>query len=159
MANEILPELSPNPESALGYDGTDFRTLAVDTDGQLRVKGEDQLFSYKDQGLIGVAATATASGMTLTTNPVPSGEVWVITNASIGNFTRAAPVASIGIKANGEIKYAAAGGSTAGAGLYFCFNGHLYLEAGNRVYGYVSGCEVDDSITFNINGYKMTKET
>ena len=37
MANEIIPDSSPNPESALGYDGTDFRTLGVDADGHPQV--------------------------------------------------------------------------------------------------------------------------
>ena len=37
MANEIIPDSNPNPESALGYDGTDFRTLKVDTDGHPQV--------------------------------------------------------------------------------------------------------------------------
>ena len=131
---------------------------SVATD-QLRVKGQDQLFSYKDQVLIQVSTAATAGVMILTTDPVPAGEVWVITSASIRNVVRAAPAAMLGIKADGDTYYGAAGGSTAAAAAYFCFNGHLYLVAGNRMFGYVSGCEVNDTIQFNINGYKMTKES
>ena len=130
---------------------------SVATD-QLRVKGQDQLFSYKDQVLIQVSTAATAAVMILTTDSVPAGEVWVITSASIRNVVRAAPATMLGIKADGDTYYGAAGGSTAAAAAYFCFSGHLYLEAGNRMFGYVNGCEVNDTIQFNVNGYKMTKE-
>jgi len=33
MANRIYPGIVPNPSAALGYDGTDFRVLLVDTAG------------------------------------------------------------------------------------------------------------------------------
>ena len=247
MANEIIPDSSPNPESALGYDGTDFRTLKVDAAGhtqvdiltaaadsglatqttlasiltelgekletgqlsfedvtkylnvavrvsvlplgaatsakqdtmitllqviddlegalasagidQLAVKGQDQLFSYKAQVLIHATMTATAATMILTTDPVPSGEVWVITSASVRNVDRAVPAGDIGIKLAGDTYYWLISGSTTGASFYISFSGHMYLEAGNRVAFYVTGCTVDDTLEMSVNGYKMTKES
>ena len=203
MANEIIPDSSPNPESALGYDGADFKTLKVDTDGHpqvdvltsalptgaataenqnaqlmelqliddlrgalaavgvdtLLVKGKDQLFSYKAQVLIHIAMAATAETMYLVTDPVPSGEVWVITSASVRNGTRAVPTGRIGIRLDGETYYWSMSGSTTGGSFFISFSGHMYLEEGNRVVGYIAGCTVDDSLEINVNGYKMTKES
>ena len=39
MANRIYPRVAPNPSAALGYDGTDFRVLLVDSSGHPLVVG------------------------------------------------------------------------------------------------------------------------
>jgi len=199
---EVFPDTSPKPQSALGYDGADFRTLKVDVDGhsqvdvltsalpsgaataanqtteitalqliddlrnalksvatdQLQVKGKDQLFSYKAQLLVQVTAAATAATTVLTTDAVPAGEIWDVTAVAIRNLTRAIPAGGIGIKLDGNVYYWLTSGSTAGSAIHVPFSGHMYLEAGNRVAVYITGCTVDDSLEMNVNGYKMTKE-
>jgi len=40
MANRIYPRVVPNPSAALGYDGTDFRVLLVDTSGRPLISGQ-----------------------------------------------------------------------------------------------------------------------
>jgi len=130
---------------------------SVATD-QLKVKGQDQLFGYKGQLLLQVAVSATAESMILTTDAVPSGEVWEVTAVGVRNLTRAVPSAGIGIKLDGVTYYWFITGSTAAAAANVSFLGHMYLETGNRVACYIKGCTVDDSLQMHVNGYKMTKE-
>ena len=247
MANEIIPDSSPNPESALGYDGTDFRTLAVDTAGhtqvdivtaaadsglatearlytiltelwkkverndlsledvtkylnvvvkvcalptgaatsakqdtmitalqliddlqgalasagidQLAVKGQDQLFSYKDRLLARVHVVADAATMILTSAAVATGEVWEVTHVSIRNEQHSIPSGTIGITPDEVVYHCFASGTTAAANGYFCFTGHMYLRTGDKVFANISGCTLNDDLYMDINGYRMTKET
>jgi len=130
---------------------------SVATD-QLKVKGQDQLFGYKGQLLLQVAVSATAESMILTTDAVPSGEVWEVTAVGVRNLTRAVPSAGIGIKLDGTTYYWFITGSTPSAAANVSFLGHMYLETGNRVTCFIKGCTVNDSLQMNVNGYKMTKE-
>ena len=130
---------------------------SVATD-KLKVKGEDQLFGFKDQVLIQVTTAATAAGMTITTDSVPAGEIWEITHVSARNNTRAAPTVLVGIKLDAATYYWFQSGSTTGAGVPFGFAGHMCLKAGNRVAVYIGGCTVDDALEMNVNGLTMTKE-
>ena len=203
MANEIIPDSSPNPESALGYDGADFKTLKVDADGHpqvdvltsalptgaataenqnaqlmelqliddlrgalaavgvdtLLVKGQDQLFSFKGQLLVAVTASAEAGANMLASNPVPSGEIWEVTQVSASNDARGSGRVLIGIRQDEAANYWFLGGSTSGAGIPLSFSGHMYLGVGNRVACYITDCIANDLIRMQINGYKMTKET
>ena len=132
--------------------------LACVATDKLKVKGEDQLFGFKDQLLIQVTTAATAAGMTIVTDAVPAGEIWEVTHVSARNNTRAAPTVLVGIKLDAATYYWFQSGSTVGVGVPFGFAGHMCLKAGNRVAVYIGSCTVDDALEMNVNGMTMTKE-
>ena len=130
---------------------------SVATD-QLKVKGQDQLISYKSQVLYKYEFTATTAVMFVTSGAVPAGEIWHITAVALRNVNRAAPAITIGIKEDGDTYYWISSGSTAVMSAYYTSTAHMYLDAGNRVAGHISGCTVDDKIQMTICGFRMTKE-
>ena len=130
---------------------------SVATD-QLKVKGQDQLISYKSQVLYKYEFTATTAVMFVTSGAVPAGEIWHITAVALRNVNSAAPAITIGIKEDGDTYYWISSGSTAVMSAYYTSTAHMYLDAGNRVAGHISGCTVDDKIQMTICGFRMTKE-
>jgi len=79
---ETLPEHIPSPRTPVGWDGTRYQAFRIHTDGTVQVRGEDQLFSYKDKLQWSEGYGAPADGSYDRNSPaVPDGEVWVVTAA------------------------------------------------------------------------------
>ncbi|GAJ19150.1 unnamed protein product, partial [marine sediment metagenome] len=87
MDGKVTPKRMPSPRTALGYDGTDFHALKVDSKRRLSVRGEDQLFSYKEPLLNTRNAAISGADGYSNSNTVSEGEVWVVTSVSAIDMT------------------------------------------------------------------------
>lgn len=220
----VTPPGAPDPRSALGYDGTNFYVLKVDSDGHLQidalssalpsgaatettlgavkdrlgaltspaagsvnklltdaltalqlidnlqaalhsvntdelvVRGEDQLFSLKDNYLeqvLELNASATADGLNGTA--VPEGEWWIVNSIHAYDIDTVVTRIEIGVRRNS---------TTYVVNTIFptvtrepaTFTGHLVLKEGDFVRAYFMGTVLNDDLSLNIVGYKMTVE-
>jgi len=85
----ILTETIGRIATLLGFDGTNFSALLVDTSGRLKVRGEDQLIGYQGSVLNrSIGAPSGASGYRESGTP-PAGTVWVITQIVGSDYTTA----------------------------------------------------------------------
>jgi len=181
MVDYILPRQSPNPGAALGWDGTDFRVVTVDAAGNLQVdvvspdglagalqsvatdrlivRGEDQLFSFKDEYHENVwIDNAAAGNNTILGSVVPVGDVWVITSLLAYNETSACTRIHVGIRVGVMIRFLNHN-QTCAVYEAAAWTGWVPMCAGNRVQSDFVGCVLNDNLSFHIHGFKMTKET
>jgi len=131
---------------------------SVATD-RLIVRGEDQLFSYKDRYIERTVRANAAAGVNqLVGTIVPAGEVWVVTAAGAVNQTSTCTAISVGMIVGAIDYYFGGQATTVIRELVEC--GHtMILKTGDRVIGDFQGCTLNDTLILNMNGYKMTLET
>lgn len=181
MAGKVIPRRLPTPRTALGYDGEDFRALKVNLDGELQnasldllavlwnclrsvgtdrfmVKGEDQLFSYKDRYAERVVDLDPAGPwISLPGTPVPPGEVWFV-QAMRG-------VDATGIPTLVELRVGGAGvtasltiATPTAAAESILWSGEIVMAEGDVASARFDGFTAGDGLYLDIWGLKMTKE-
>ena len=133
--------------------------IQTDADGRLIVRGEDQVFSYKEAYCERIPLADVAAGsFTLEGSVVTDGEVWVVTQ--IVAFVIGSVVTRITLqREHGEdlpwFKNLMAPPAWEGIN----WQGWAPLEYPNRISAYFEGCAQDDDLFLDIMGFKMTKET
>jgi len=156
LDNSVSP---PSPRSALFFDGTNWRVPRVDTHGRVQVRGEDQLFTFKESlASTRTAAISGADGFIDSVGPV-AGLVWKVTNVRSINKTSPTTRHHYYMMEGGvhfglnEVVAALAAGDPA------FYNGEVWLEPGQTVRVYFTGGLVADQCQVDLTGCTMTKET
>ena len=156
---EIIPNHVPSPRTALGWDGTVYRPIRMFTDGTVQVRGEDQLFSFKEP--LGVRRTSTISGPNGwgdSASP-PAEQVWIVTAIAARDTT--SPTTAHRYQFTGMpltpdfFEQVQAFGIDA----LSTWGGHLYMVQGNTVRVTFTGGLANDSVRVELTGYIMTLET
>ena len=140
----------------LGFDGTNFSALRVDTTGRLKVRGEDQLISY--QGSVAdrcVGVPSGAGGYRESASP-PAGTIWVITRIAGYDLTTATTIHSYALVRGGLLYNLAMEVGTFAIGYLTSFVGPIYLIPGDTVRCYLTGALVTDTCGVILQGHSMT---
>jgi len=155
---EVFPIHAPMPRALLGWDGTDYRVVLVDTAGRVRVRGEDQLFSYKDSVVDKSSGAPSGANGYRVSSDVPAGTVWVITQMCAYDLTTATTIHGYRISRGGvdydiyepRVAFAATQRSNISC--------QLYLVAGDHITVFFVGALAGDTCVVILHGYSMTKE-
>ena len=152
----LLTESIGRIATLLGFDGTNFSALRVDTSGRLKVRGEDQLFSY--QGSVANQSRGVpsgAGGYRESASP-PAGTIWVITNLSAGDITTATTEHFYGLQRGvvGHAVYVTRAAFAANQRTNYATR--LYLVPGDTIRVTFTGSLVTDDCALDIIGYSMT---
>ena len=162
MVGRIEPVYVPKPAGMLGWDGTDFYALKVDSTGNLvlanALKNGDQLFSYKSNVLDRATGLISGAGGYYESSVVPAGDVWVITNIVAVDWTSTCTEHIYEIRSGGlgyniyviQAAFAIKQRSWLGT--------QIYLEAGEWLRVYFTGALANDTIYIFLTGHSMTKE-
>ena len=133
--------------------------LRVDTSGRASVRGEDQLFSF--QGVLAVQTHGNPSGADgyIASPAVPAGQVWVVTAVTVRDLTRALTAIRFDAYHDGGDYVFGAVSRAIAASEPVPWSGHVYLDAGDAILGYMTGCQAGDNCQIWCVGYRMTAET
>lgn len=199
---EIQPTGAPWPRSVLGWDGTNWRVMAVDLLGhvqvdvvtsglpagaataanqatmitalqliddlrdalesvatdRLQVRGEDQLFSYREKLQLRDSDNPSGANGYLELGPVPAGEIWVVTLSGGRDNTRA--LTSISWAVRTGVAVVVYGGLTRAiaANEYVFWLGNIFLEENDHIRAYYIGSAAGDTVELTVFGYIMTLE-
>jgi len=125
-----------------GWDGTQWRKLGL------------ALWYYEPYSE-DLSGTATGSSYVARSTTVPTGFVYIVNAASVGNFTRAAEYAEIRLYTDTDAMIYLV--QVISPALYqpAIFTGNLVLSPGWTIYLRVDGCAVDDTILAGVAGYKV----
>ena len=177
---EIQPTGAPYPRTVLGWDGTDWRVVAVDGLGRLQmdvlsnanldgalqsvgtdrlnVRGEDQLFSYKEEYIWAVKALAVGAGhQVLDSNVVAGGEARVLTNVIAYNDVTVNTYMYLATR-RGIVNWQFSRTMSPVIGEGLQWSGHIYLPAGDLIRAYFRDCVANDNLYMFLHGYEMTLE-
>jgi len=159
MVNEVHPFRTPAPNAPIIWDGTDWRAIAGDTAGRVQVRGEDQLFSYKDRYAEEKSNINAAAGPnSLEASNVPAGEVWFVQAVSMLNRNTAATNVYAEARAPGAgVRFFL--DDSLVADVVTLWNGLILLKAGDHIRVHWEGCSAGDELYMWVHGYKMTLET
>lgn len=145
------------PRMAHGSDGSDHYEVYVDSEGVLRVRSAD---GDKIEGFESIVEEAlenlncSAGTNTLPGTVVPSGKVWKVTRLQM-TYVGTVP-SKIIIVASGL-----AGGMTLFeqaspvSGADYCLGCEVYMQAADRMIGYVFGATAGDDFYFRYAGVQM----
>ncbi len=161
----------------LGWDGTDFQNVKVDSSGHLQIdvlsnvlggdqatetslqgiedQVKDTLLNIKDYLFDYTSTTASGANFTGYATSVPSGEIWHITTIMAFNVTRAATQIRIGTRIGASTLWFFDDSSPVLA-IQSTWNGHIWLGVDDEVAVYITGCQADDVIRFALWGHKIT---
>lgn len=158
MAGRIYPSGILVPNTPLGYDGSDFRVLRVDNiNGYLKVKGVDQLFTFKDVLHLNYYVAATGTIYSLPSAAVPVGQVWMVTTVIFLNSVGNTGLIYFAVVAGGlEYFVQMKNSSLINEGVQW--QGNLFLKAGEYIQGAAYDVVIDQAIRLSINGYIMSVE-
>ena len=162
MADRIYPRVVPNPSAALGYDGTDFRAILVDSTGKpqadiVDLPGKNTLNNFyigywAQYEECGSDLNAAGGHIVKSGTAVPSGEIWVIQNVwSLNNTTsvRMQHRLNIGDNVHYINDFAAPG-----VGIAKVTTGTWVLKAGDYVTWLWVSTVIDDDLYWGVSGYK-----
>jgi len=199
---EIIPSTAPAPISVLGFDGTDFYVLKLDSDGhlqidvqtsalptgaatlaeqqtqtatlelialirnalqsvatdRLKVRGEDQLFTFKaslDDRVYKTNADVVINWLIST--EVPAGEVWVVTRIVLYNDTSNTTALLLFYDAEHPSRLIDQALNPP-ARTPLVVSTPIILEAGTDIVARLDGCTAGDDIYLMLYGYTMTAE-
>jgi len=131
---------------------------SVATD-RLQVRGEDQLFSFDVAISEKRTAAISAAGGFIATIAVPAGKIWLLTTIVVKDITSATTSHGYTVFDTVDLIEFYRETSAFGAGVGSYWGGQLYMNAGDKVYVYLSGGLVGDSCQIHYTGYQMTVET
>ena len=156
---QVLPSHVPAPRCVIGWDGTAYRAFAVDASGRASVRGEDQLFSF--QGVLAVLTAGSSSGDEgyIESPAVPAGQVWVVTAITVEDRSRALTEVEFSLYHDAVVYVFGAVYRAIATGESVSWSGHVYLDEGDTIWGYMTGCQAGDECWMRCLGYRMTAET
>ena len=156
---QVLPTHVPAPRCVIGWDGTAYRAFAVDASGRASVRGEDQLFSFR--GVLAVRTQSNPSGDNgyIESSAVPAGQVRVVTAVTVMDASRALTAIRFELFHDGTIHTFEAVYRAIAAAELVPWSGHVYLDEGDTIRGYMTGCQAGDDCWIQCVGYRMTAET
>lgn len=133
--------------------------IQTDAKGRLIVRGENQLFTFKDTFELIVNTPLSGAGGYMASGAVPAGEIWVITAATAIDVTGATTRISFA-RRSGVWAYTFGGerGPIGVSDMVF-WSGHEYCKEDDLLWTYFIGAGAADVCYAYFTGYIMTKET
>ncbi len=175
------PTAPPSPRAALFWDGTYWRMAAVDAAGHLQmdavtiagldgalqsvatdrliVRGEDQLFSFRDVLATGQAVAVSGADGYTASPAVPGDEIWVVTTVAARLWTRPTTAHTYWNHHDGVSRFFYHDTRAIGTAEWTFWGGHTYLDASDVIRVSFAGCLAGDSGEVVVTGYRMTLET
>jgi hypothetical protein len=129
-------------------------SLAADQDVQARGYGWVSAAWQKNPLLIGYSGTgseevknlsAAAGTNQLNGTAVPAGEIWNVYAAHLLDIDSATTFPRIGVTVSGIDVYMISA-ATLAAGVYFTWNGSVILSPGDKVFGVLNNCTLNDDL-------------
>ena len=131
----------------------------VDASGRASVRGEDQLFSFRDVLAVRTHGNPPSADSYIASPAVPAGQVWVVTAITVVDLDRALTAVGFVLYHN-DVDYTFGSVNRAIAARESVpWSGHVYLDAGDTIQGYMGGCQAGDNCWIRCVGYRMTAET
>jgi len=177
LKTEVMGKIA----TLLGFTGTDFYAVKVDTSGHLQVdvltvadlrtalhsvntdelvvRGENQLFSFYGMLANQRSATISGAGGYVDSNSPATGEIWVVTNIIAINYTAATTTHGYSVWVNEQLTGFHRQTEAFGIGVHSMWNGHLYLTKPAVVRVYFVGATAGNTCQVHLTGYVMTKES
>jgi len=152
----VLTETIGRIATLLGFDGTNFSALLIDTSGRLKVRGEDQLISY--QGSVAnrsLGVPSGAGGYRESATP-PAGTVWVITHVTGGDDTTATTKHQYRLRRGGADLVVYETIAAFAIGQKSSLSSRIYMIPGDTLRLHLTGSLVADSCVLDIHGHSMT---
>jgi len=156
---DVYPEHVPRPRCVLCWDGLAYRAVACDGGGRVQVRGEDQLFSFKSVLAISTVGVPSGANGYIATPAVGAGEIWVVTTIAGYDLTGALTSIRFITIHDAVIVHLREERRAIAASEVISWSGHTYLDAGDSVRAYFTGCLVGDTVVVDVSGYRMTVET
>ena len=152
----LLTETIGKIATLLGFDGTNFSALRVDTTGRLKVRGEDQLFSYQGSVAERSLGVPSGAGGYRESDTPPAGTVWIITQITGGDDTTATTVHQYRLLRGGAAIVVYEARATYAIGQKSNLSCHIVMIPGDTLRLYITGSLAPDSCCLDIHGYSMT---
>jgi len=130
---------------------------SVATD-RLKVRGEDQLFTFKGVLASRNEGAISGAGGYIESGAVPAGEIWVLTNVVATDGTTATTAHTAYVMHDGATVYLYEARAAYAADVKSSWGGHAYLDVGDTVRVYFTGGLVADTVRVDILGHRMTVE-
>jgi len=130
---------------------------SVATD-RLKVRGEDQLFTFKGGLAVRALYVLTAANGAVETTVVPAGEIWVVTTMTAANTVRASTRVVLSARHDGAAYSARSEDKAWGIDERIGWAGHVYLDVGDSILATFIGGQIGDLCVLDILGYRMTAE-
>jgi len=131
---------------------------SVGTD-RLRVRGEDQLISYKGALLSMRDATISGAGGYVESETPPAGEIWKVANILTFNVSTATTAHDYYVDRAGDRYWFSRITAAMAAGVNSEHHGEIWLDPGDVVRIYYAGALVDDLCYIILLGHIMTVES
>jgi len=142
----------------LFWDGSHWHYALVDTDGRLRVRGEDQLYSHHDALFNYRTGAISGAGGYLDSNTPPAGYIWKVTNISCMDATSATTEHRYTVfRAPNDYRFDTVIAAMA-AGVYSHHHGEVYLHPGDVIRMWFIGGLAGDTLHVFLTGTIMTLE-
>ncbi|GAI88225.1 unnamed protein product [marine sediment metagenome] len=159
MDGKVTPKRMPSPVTPLGYDGTDFHALKVDSKRRLSVRGEDQLLSFKEPLLSMRNYTISGADGLCNSHTPPAGEVWVVTSVSAIDMTSPTTEVIMTIARGASVHYFHTEEIAKGAGKAWTVQCEKHLVMNDFVQVYFIGGLEGDQCWVTVTGHIMTLES
>jgi len=131
---------------------------SVATD-RLKVRGEDQLFSFRGVLAVWTEGNPSAADGCIESPAVPAGQVWVVTAVVVRDVARALTEVDFVSNHDGTLYMFGAVVRAIAVSESVPWSGHVYLDEGDTIRSYMIGCQVGDTCRIYCVGYRMTVET
>lgn len=149
----ILPSHAPYPKAVLGWDGTQYRVLAVDDGGNVQVGGPGLLSNYLGKIMLRRFTVTALLGTNILNAGGPAGTAeWVITAMFLMNRTNAMTSSALAVVRGGTYYYVA-GTAALAAYVALDWSGEVVLVAGDTLAFIYRGCQVNDQLEGIAHGY------
>lgn len=133
--------------------------IQTDADGRPIVRGEDQLFSYRDTLHLPYTNTLEIDDGALATASPPADEVWVVTNVVAVDGTTAPTAMYFRVYWNVNFIEFHYEEKAFAIGERSCWGGKVVLKAGETIQAHFLGGLHGDTCFLWITGYRMTLES
>lgn len=155
MPLDVIPDSAPYPRAALGWDGIDYRVLAVNAAGELVFPGGMIPFNYDRIHHSTTVNFAAGAGVNvLPAPPIAGTEIVVVSSLSAFNITSAVTSIAVGKTVGGQV-YVAGYLDTPAIREPAIFNGAMVLAVGEQAWSEFRGCVAGDTIYLHVTGYYM----
>lgn len=159
MPDKVTPRRLPHPRTAVGWDGTDFFAIKVDSEGRLKLRAEDQLHSFKGPLRSVRNHAISGAGGFCNSNTPAAGEVWVVTSVSGIDMTTATTGVIMMIARDVTGYYWHEEEKAKGSGRAWTVQCEKHLVADDFVQVHFIGGLAGDECWVTLTGHIMTLET